>query len=227
MSDRNSVGASGVNGPLRSWIEKTSAPAEARATAIREGVRRDVQVLGPEHPWAGTYYFGDGLGANVSLALSPAAGFLFEWHGCLGLYDRNYGQVTVNGARLHLLPELESSHDGFQGLVATLVAIPWGPRRYLVPADKIKDFCNAVNSAREPRTRVHGISSFCAGGMRTKRHQDHRLFPLVHRIACWPARSRRALPPLVPRVSSDEAASSGAPPASRLGPAVPGVSGKG
>ncbi len=72
---------------------KYSEEAEATAKQLRQKIRDEVRSLG-EHAWAGEYYHGDGLGVNVFLMLAPQAGYLFEWHGCLGLYDRNYGKVS-------------------------------------------------------------------------------------------------------------------------------------
>src|SRR5262245_43325767 len=74
-----------------------SPGAEALAEAQRTAILAEVATLA-DHAWAGKYYAGDGMGENVSLALAPRAGFVFEWHGCLGLYDRNFGAVEeVNG----------------------------------------------------------------------------------------------------------------------------------
>src|SRR5437762_1117844 len=75
--------------------------AEKTAEKLRQQVREEIKTLGI-HAWVGDYYWGDGLGANISLILAPQAGFLFEWHGCVGLYDRNYGAVIWANDRLRL-----------------------------------------------------------------------------------------------------------------------------
>ena len=62
---------------------KFSASAEHKATERRSAVQAEIKTLG-KHPWAGEYYEGDGLGVGISLALAPKAGYVFEWHGCLG-----------------------------------------------------------------------------------------------------------------------------------------------
>ena len=88
---------------------KFSAEADAKAKALRAVIEQEIKTL-RKPAWAGQYYFGDGLGANVSLWLAPKAGFLYQWHGCLGLYDRNYGAIAEGQdgtIRLHF--ELEGS----------------------------------------------------------------------------------------------------------------------
>ncbi|HJT34141.1 MAG TPA: hypothetical protein VJ783_18990 [Pirellulales bacterium] len=109
-----------------------------------------------DHPWAGEYYCGDGLGVNISLVVAPKSGYLYEWRGCLGLYDRNYGPVACTDGRLRLvfqLPKRESSG----GIADELIAVGWGPRQYLIPADEMVRFCNAVNDGSEPRAEIHGL----------------------------------------------------------------------
>jgi hypothetical protein len=122
---------------------------------IEKNARREIAALGPRHAWAGSYYAGDGTGANLSLTLAPQAGFAFEWNGCLGLYDRNYGPVSDAG-ELHLHPQLPNATEGIH-VEADLIPIAWGNRRYLIGAGKTKDFCNTVNSGGEPRTSGHGL----------------------------------------------------------------------
>lgn len=108
------------------------------------------------HPWAGEYYSGDGLGVNISLAVAPKSGYLYEWRGCGGLYDRNYGPVACTNDRLQLtsrLPKRESSG----GIADELIPVRWGSRQYLIAPDEIVGFCNAVNDGTEPRDDIHGL----------------------------------------------------------------------
>jgi len=129
--------------------------AEVRAEAVRAEVAAELAAL-PAHPWAGRYYWGDGLGANVTVDLAPRSGFVFEWHGCMGLYGRNYGPLTETGTRVVLEPELPNEDGAFAGIDEELVPVSWGTRAYLVAAGKIDAFCNAVNDGSEPRQGVHG-----------------------------------------------------------------------
>ena len=134
---------------------RRSEEAGQAASARRAEIRAELETLG-SHEWAGDYYAGDGMGVNTTLILAPRSGYVFEWHGCLGLYDRNYGAVTSEGRNLRLTFTFENVRKGFRGLAPELVAIPWGPRVYLVPADDVIGFCNEVNSGAEPRTDMHG-----------------------------------------------------------------------
>jgi len=104
-----------------------------------------------DHDWAGEYYFGDGLGVNVSLALAPQSGFVFSWHGCLGLYDLNYGGVAFTDGSVKLLFKYPNKQEGFEGIAPELLPIQWGRRHYLIAVDRIVDFTNAINAGTEPR----------------------------------------------------------------------------
>lgn len=147
--------------------EKRSPKADAAAKTIREQIRAELQKL-PDHPWAGEYYLGDGLGLNISLSLAPAAGYLFEWHGCLGLYDRNYGAVTCTNGHLRLSFTFTNQPQGFQGILGELIPISWGPRHYLVGTNEMAHFCNQVNAGREPRDDAHGLCLLRRGDEKKK-----------------------------------------------------------
>lgn len=136
---------------------KFSPEAEA-LWAARLGAIQDELAELEDHSWAGTYYYGDGLGVNASLTLAPGGGFAFEWSGCMGVYDRNFGAVfTTERGSLKLQLTYENSRKGFQGVAEELVPISWGERHYLIPFDDVVGFCNSVNSRREPRDRMHGF----------------------------------------------------------------------
>ncbi len=117
---------------------------------------------------------------NTSLILAPSSGYVFEWHGCLGLYDRNYGAVTPEGRKLGLSFAFENVREGFRGIAPEFVVIPWGPRVYLVPADDVIGFCNDVNTGAEPRTDIHGEYLLREGDERTKVSGDPEL-PVEYR----------------------------------------------
>jgi len=134
---------------------KFTPEAEQTESGLRSKITAELKTLG-DHPWAGSYYQGDGKGVNQRLLLSPKAGFVFTWHGCLGLYDRNHGEVRAENDKLTLKFTYPNSRKGFQGIAGDLVLIPWGERRYLVPADGLAEFCNAVNSGGEPRNHAQG-----------------------------------------------------------------------
>jgi hypothetical protein len=117
----------------------------------RARIRAEVTQLSPAHPWAGTYYRGDGLGCNELLSLSPSAGFQYTDHGCLGLYHHAHGAVDGVGSRV----TLHSSAFGLPaGTIGEYEVINWGPRRYLVEPGQLLEYVNAVNQYQESEYRV-------------------------------------------------------------------------
>ena len=135
---------------------KYTESAEKTAKQLQERIQAVATTL-TNHPWAGAYYCGDGLGVNVSLLLAPGAGYVFEWHGCLGLYDRNYGAVTETNSRIRMSFTFKNERKGFQGIAEEFIPVAWGERRYLIPSDDIVGFCNKVNEGTEPRDALHGF----------------------------------------------------------------------
>ncbi len=116
----------------------------------------------------GDYYFGDGLGVNCSLKLSPADTFGFQWHGCMGLYDQNEGKFEIEKGILILYPEKPNERKGFQGTATRFFIIDWSGRIYLVPEEELLDFCNAINQGREPRRGVFRGNFYIKKGDDTK-----------------------------------------------------------
>lgn len=139
----------------RKNMDKTSEQAGKAAEALRQQAREEIKTLG-NHEWAGEYYWGDGLGVNVSLVLAPKSGYVFEWHGCCGLYDRNYGAVAWTKDRLRLSFTFPNERKRFQGIAEEFIPVAWGDRKYLIPANEIIGFCNRVNAGDEPRKGMHG-----------------------------------------------------------------------
>jgi len=139
---------------FRDW-GKFSKKSEAASEAQRKLIEQELKSL-HEHPLAGHYYYGDGLGVNVRLDLAPRSGFVFTWHGCLGLYDLNYGKVEETGGRVKLVFRFPNDQKGFQGIASELIPVLWGERHYLIPPDRVVDFTNAINAGFEPRSGLHG-----------------------------------------------------------------------
>jgi hypothetical protein len=110
------------------------------------------------HDWAGEYFFGDGLGVNISLDLAPGSGFVYSWHGCLGLYDLNYGAVEFSEGMVKLRFGFPNERAGSLGIAAELLPVRWGKRHYLIAPDRIIDFANAINAGTEPSALFGGRS---------------------------------------------------------------------
>src|SRR5690242_13014799 len=83
-------------------LGKFSSWSQATVEARRKRINHEVKNL-KDHPWAGNYYEGDGLGVNVNLSLAPKSGFSFTWYGCLGLYDLNYGPAVESDGKINLI----------------------------------------------------------------------------------------------------------------------------
>lgn len=124
---------------------------EWRNERIADAVYNEIAALGPEHPWAGHYYAGDGLGFNSSISLAPKAGYIITRFGDGGPWSE-----SVSGGLAETSAGLQARHPPRE-LLQPLVPVPWGKRRYLIPRDELNDFANAVNHGSEPRTMAQGI----------------------------------------------------------------------
>lgn len=133
-----------------------SAAAEAACEERRGRIREEIARLGGEPGWAGRYYLGDGTGVNVTLELAPQSGFVFEWQGCLGLYDRNHGTCTEEDGRVQLIFAFPNQQRVLGDLAPILVPVQWGERRYLIGSQQLPAFANHVNGGGEPRSGMHG-----------------------------------------------------------------------
>ena len=157
--------------------EKLSKTNQALIEAKRQKIETEIAQL-KDHPWAGQYYFGDGLGANVSLTLAPENGFTITWYGCLGLYDQNHGTVDWdkdrNTLKMSFAFEVEKGYIG--RYASEYKPIRWGERVYLISANEIVQFCNDINSGREPRKGVHG-QSFLRRGDEKKEAEGKPVLP--------------------------------------------------
>jgi len=136
-------------------VPKFSLMTKIKTAVLSRHIREEIAKLG-NHEWAGEYYEGDGLAENVRILIAPKHGYVFEWHGCLGLYDRNYGRVTPTNGHLRLSFTFTNKHEGFEGIADELIPIRWGERTYLVPTSDVVGFCNEVNGGSEPRNQIHG-----------------------------------------------------------------------
>ena len=98
----------------------------------------------PGHPWAGEYFAGDGLGMNLRLWLAPRTGAAFQWHGCLGLYEQNFGTVESNGPYLSIDWKIEN--DDPYVTDTRYVVTPFRNSIFLVPAHDVHRFCLAARN---------------------------------------------------------------------------------
>lgn len=118
-------------------------------------IREEIAGLG-SHPWAGEYFYGDGLGENVTLLIAPKNGYVFKTRGCGGLYDRNFGGVKIGGEQLDLSFQFPNQKTRIEGIAESLRPVQWGDRVYLLGPKDMIGFCNAINSGEEPRDMMLG-----------------------------------------------------------------------
>jgi hypothetical protein len=141
--------------PDRLDKEKLSMKNRAIVEKQTKAIQAELATL-KNHPWAGAYYMEYPPGCHgmiYGFAIAPKAGYTYfcesddamvrygnTWQGYR--HDQNYGSVTWEDGRIKLLPTLEN--EGYVHECATeFVPVPWGNRLYLVPADKMLDFCNS------------------------------------------------------------------------------------
>lgn len=118
-------------------------------------IRAELATL-KDHHWAGSYYWGDGTGANVWLWVAPRSGFAFVWEGCSGIYDQNHGDVTFENGLVELTPKLPNRVDGTLGIDTTFVPVAWGNRNYLIATNELDEFCDSIVGGWEPRLHING-----------------------------------------------------------------------
>ena len=161
--------AQGVPAQEVKQIEEKLNAENSAIVETRQKVIKKENARSNADEWAGEYYYGDGLGVNVRLLFSPTSGFAYTWHGCLGLYDQNYGDVQQKPGRVRLLPKLANNRRGFGGIAEEFYEVRWGPRHYLVSTDGVIDFANAVNAGTEPRANNSSSSFLLKRGDETRK----------------------------------------------------------
>jgi len=143
-------------------VEQLRAESESEEDAIVAKQRLLIETelaKRTNDEWSGEYYYGDGLGVNVTLLFGRAAGFVYTWTGCMGTYDQNYGAAQYEGNKLILSPKLLAERKGVPSIPLEFYLVRWSSRHYLIPATDIINFANHVNRGFEPRKSFY-LSSF-------------------------------------------------------------------
>jgi hypothetical protein len=139
--------------------------------AQRAAIARENSAT-PGTPWAGDYYSGDGLGANVSLSLAPRSGVAATWQGCLGTYAANQGSVIPQADGSLLLKYEQPNDPNGIGFADHVMPVAWGERMYMVAETELPAFVSAINLGNEPREGAQG--SF----LMRKGDEQHKVYGL-------------------------------------------------
>lgn len=137
-------------------LNPSSAYAEVGTVTQKVPVSNNPKLLFDQKELCGDYYFGDGLGMNCTLSLTPDHRFIYRNRGCLGEYDRNKGSWKLNGDRLELRPEKRNKEYGYEVNVH-FVPIKWGERLYLVDENEAPGFCAALKHDFPKVADIHGL----------------------------------------------------------------------
>lgn len=114
-------------------------------------VAQEIGELGGAHDWAGRYLRGTGYGGD-DVCLAPRAGFIRWSTQDFPPYELNVrrGDIIERDGQLHLRDP--SALDD----VDVLVAVHWGPRRFLLAPFEVGAFCSALQTGEEPRVGTIG-----------------------------------------------------------------------
>ena len=132
-------------------VAKYSDQAKAEYESRQKAILAEIAAL-PDHPWAGTYFLGDGRGNHTTLSIAPEHGAVIYQRTQLGPFDRNYGPVTLSDRgtlRTEFIHRNEALADDY-------IPVTWGAREYLIPVGDYVAFGNAAMKGREPRKRADG-----------------------------------------------------------------------
>lgn len=107
---------------------------------------------------AGEYHQGARLGRYWDLSLLADGRYSFIWSSCTGVVERESGWVRRVGEHVVLSP-VEAIEPKMERV---FLAVPWGRRTYLVPPERMEEFCDAIISCDEPR-REHAGDFYLRG----------------------------------------------------------------
>lgn len=98
---------------------------------------------------AGDYSQGLARGLNWSLSLLHDGRYSFVWSGCTGIYGRESGWAQRIRGYLVLTPVTPIKPP----LERVFLPVRWGRRTYLVPPQRLAEFCDAIVQGDEPRNQ--------------------------------------------------------------------------
>lgn len=151
--------------------------------------------------WAGSYYVGDGLGMNVRILIAPDAGVTYTWHGCMGLYDGNHGDIAEtfdldkdgqpDGLKINWKLNLSGGYHYDSKL---FYFVRWDDpasdriKRYIVPEEQMLEVVNDYNQGGYSRDSMYSAPKKYEEGDKIRRgwHPDYKPFEGVPQLpAKW------------------------------------------
>jgi hypothetical protein len=109
--------------------------------------------LGDLSEIAGAYFRGGRYGGD-NLSILPDGRYSFFRSSCTGVYDRESGYVRIDYGSYVLEPQGPTRPKAER----TLISIRWKSRCYLIPPERMQEFCDAILDGEEPRDG--GIGQF-------------------------------------------------------------------
>ncbi|MGE3822186.1 MAG: hypothetical protein AB7I30_22460 [Isosphaeraceae bacterium] len=101
---------------------------------------------------AGEYLQGARLGRSWALSILPDGRYSFIWSGCCGVYYRESGSARQVSGHLVLWPVKPIEPQ----LERVFLPLKWGRRSYLIPPERLQEFCDAIIRGDEPRNEPAG-----------------------------------------------------------------------
>lgn len=101
---------------------------------------------------AGEYRQGSSPARNWRLSILADGRYSFIWSGCLGVYHRESGFASRVDEDVVLSPIKPIDTP----MERTFRPLRWGARSYLIPPQRMQEFCDSIIRGDEPRGEVAG-----------------------------------------------------------------------
>ncbi|HLP84437.1 MAG TPA: hypothetical protein VK157_08805 [Phycisphaerales bacterium] len=157
--------AAAVPDAPQTWqqFEKLLKSHEAKIEAAQQAILLELEKFDrtslPENDWsrmwAGRYLVGDGLGKNVHICIGPSGDVAYQWYGCMGLYDGNYGKIIErlpDGVRVKW--EIDPTLSTYRQVSERMYFVMQGEDRFVISTDQLLDLVNAFNEGGFRREKL-------------------------------------------------------------------------
>lgn len=168
--------------PLKSHAAKIEAAQQAILLELEKFDRTSLPENDWSRMWAGRYLVGDGLGKNVHICIGPSGNVSYEWYGCEGLYDGNYGKIVErlpDGMRIKW--EIDPSFSTYHEVSERMYFVTHAEDRFVISTDQLLDFVNAFNEGgfRRERLPAARLREFADWSLRRDAVRDRNALPTL------------------------------------------------